>query len=97
MIGIDFSNGSLTYLLELILGPGPIWGMRYGPSKSKKCILGKSKMAASGHRVHQRKKSRKQKSLVSMSYNWSVPKFLPSDQNLVRWSQKTDFILFRTS
>ena len=84
MIGIDFLSGVLRYLLELILGPGPILGMRYWPSKSKKCIFGKSKIAASGHRVHQRNKSRKQKSLVSMSYNLSVPKFLPSDQNLVR-------------
>ena len=31
-------------------------------------FLGKLKMAPSGHTVHQRKKYRKQKSLVSMSY-----------------------------
>ena len=47
-------------------------------------FLGKSKIATSAHMVHQRKKFRKQKSLVSMSYNCNVPRFLPSDQNLVR-------------
>ena len=83
MIGIDFSNGSLTYLLELVLGQGPFGACAMGPQSQKKAFLGKSKIAASGHRVHQRKKSRKQKSLVSMSYNWNVPKFLPSGQNLV--------------
>ena len=53
-------------------------------------------MAASAHIVHQRKKFRKQKSLVSMSYTWSVPKFLTSDENLKHQSQKTDFTLFLT-
>merc|ERR1711954_496448 len=61
----------------------PHMGPALGALKVKKnVILGKSKMAATATIVRQRKKFRKQKSLVSMSYNWSVPKFLTSDENL---------------
>ena len=38
MIGIDFSNESLMYLLVLIFGPGPLWGMI--PEKVLKRTLG---------------------------------------------------------
>ena len=48
-------------------------------------------MADCHHIVHQRKKFRKQKSSVSLSYNWSVPKFLVSGQTLVSYGQKTIF------
>ena len=53
-------------------------------------------MAASVNIVHQRKKFRKQKSLVSMSCTWNVSKFLTSDQNLAPYSQKTEFQVFVT-
>ena len=58
---------------------GPMLG---APKVEKKWIFRKSKMAASAHIVHQRKKFRKQKSLVSLSYTWSVQNILPSDQHL---------------
>ena len=54
-------------------------------------------MAATATIVPQRKKFIKQKSLISMSYTWSVPKFLTSDEYLKLYSQKPDFTLFRTS
>ena len=76
MLGIDFSNGSLKYLLELIMGPGPKWGMSYGPYMLKKCIFGKIQNAARAYMVHQRKRLENKKKFVSMSYTWSVPTFV---------------------
>merc|ERR1712081_67200 len=49
------------------------------------------KMADRDHIAHQRIKFRKQKSSVSLSYNWNVPKFLVSGQTLVSYGQKTIF------
>ena len=46
-------------------------------------------MADCDHIVHRRKKFRKQKSSVSLSYNWNVQKCLVSDQTLENCSQKT--------
>ena len=51
-------------------------------------------MAATGHTVGLRKKFRKQKSSVSMSYPWNGAKFLTSDQNLRGYGHKTDFHVF---
>ena len=51
-------------------------------------------MATTGHTVGLRKKFRKQKSSVSMSYPWNGAKFLTSDQNLRSYGQKTDFCVF---
>ena len=58
---------------------GPALG---APKLEKNAIIGKSKIAATATIVPQRKKFIKQKSLVSMSYTWSVPTFLTSDQDL---------------
>ena len=58
---------------------GPALG---APKVEKNMIIGKSKMAATATIVPQRKKFIKQKSLVSMSYTWNVPKFLTSDEYL---------------
>merc|ERR1712081_60820 len=49
------------------------------------------KMADRDHIAHQRIKFRKQKSSVSLSYSWNVPKFLVSGQTLVSYGQKTIF------
>ena len=71
MIGIDFSDRSLTYLWSLFLVLGPYGAGVMGPHSWKSTFLAKSKTATRAHIVHQRKKLRKQKSLLSMSYNWS--------------------------
>ena len=79
MIGIDFSNGSLMYLLELILGPGPIWAISYGPQKLKKHIFGKiqnchqSPYGASEKKVEKTKKftlNELQLEWQDFSYRW---------------------------
>ena len=62
--------------------PTPYGAHTRGPLSQKNVIFGKSKMAATATIVPQRKKFIKQKSLVSMSYTCSVPKFLTSDENL---------------
>ena len=51
---------------ETFFGILPHMGLTLGVPKVKKGILGKSKMAATATIVPQRKKFRKQKSLVSM-------------------------------
>ena len=58
----------------------------------KNAFLVKSKMAAIATIVPQRKKFRKQKSLVSMNYTWSVPNFVLSDQNLVNFLNFMDLL-----
>ena len=51
-------------------------------------------MAATGHTVGLRKKFRKQKSSVSMSYPWNGAKCLTPDQNMRSYGHKTDFHVF---
>ena len=71
------------HILKPFWGVLPHRGPTLGAPKVKKnAIIGKSKMATTATIVPQRKKFIKQKSLVSMSYTWSVPKFLTSDEYL---------------
>ena len=76
---------------------GGFWCPCQGPLNLKKCNFGKIENGRQCPCSASKKKVLKQKSLVSMSYNWSVSKFLPSDQNLVHQSQKIDFTPFHTS
>ena len=46
-------------------------------------LLKKYEIATRANMMHHRKKFGKPKSLEFLSYNWSVSKFLTSDQNLV--------------
>ena len=66
-------------------------GPALGAPKVGKCNFLNSKMADCNHIVHWRKNFRKQKSSVSLSFSWSVPKFLVSDQTLVSYRQSTIF------
>ena len=59
-----------------------------GAPKVEKCNFWEIQMADCDHIVHQRKKFRKQKSSVLLSYNWNVPKFVVSHQALVNFGQK---------
>ena len=65
----------------LVWNPTQFGAHAGGPQKSKKSILGKSKMASNTHIVPHRKKFRNE-SEVSMNYTWIVPNFLPSNENL---------------
>ena len=58
---------------------GPATGT---PRVKTQAILGNSKMSATATLVHQRKKLRKQNSLMSMSYTCIVPKCLTSVESL---------------
>ena len=93
----QFSSRCTLVILVPNLWSYPSWVPSYGLSKLehvKMQILGKYKMAATGHTVGLRKKFKKQKSSVWMSYPWNGAKFFSPEQNLRSYGRKTDFHIF---